>query len=57
MPGLSQSSGDLIADRRYAIAQDFLARGDLPAAADLLAQAIEAAPRTGRSSPRSVRAA
>src|SRR5258706_82248 len=45
MPGLSQSSGDLIADRRYAIAQDFLARSDLPAAADLLAQAIEAAPQ------------
>src|ERR1700704_2435624 len=45
MPVLSQSSGDLIADRRYAIAQDFLARGDLPAAADLLAQAIEAAPQ------------
>jgi predicted TPR repeat methyltransferase len=43
--GLSQSSGDLIADRRYAIAQDFLARHDLAAAADLLAQAIEAAPR------------
>ena len=47
MPVLSQSSGDLIADRRYAIAQDFLARGDLPAAADLLAQAIEAAPQFG----------
>src|SRR3979409_1620053 len=42
---LSQSSGDLIADRRYAIAQDFLARHDLAAAADLLAQAIEAAPQ------------
>jgi predicted TPR repeat methyltransferase len=42
---LSQSSGDLIADRRYAIAQEFLARGDLVGAADLLAQAIEAAPR------------
>jgi predicted TPR repeat methyltransferase len=42
---LPQSSGDMIADRRFAIAQDFLARGDLPAAADLLAQAIAAAPR------------
>jgi predicted TPR repeat methyltransferase len=41
---LSQSSGDLIADRRFSIAQDFLARHDLAAAADLLAQAIEAAP-------------
>src|SRR6516165_5119329 len=39
------SSGDLIADRRFAIAQDLLARGDLSGAADLLAQAIEAAPR------------
>jgi len=42
---LFQSSGDLIADRRYAMAQDFLARDDLAAAADLLVQAIEAAPR------------
>jgi predicted TPR repeat methyltransferase len=42
---LSQSSGDLIADRRFAIAQDLLARGDLAGAADLLAQTIEAAPR------------
>jgi predicted TPR repeat methyltransferase len=42
---LTQSSGDLTADRRYAIAQDFLARDDLPAAIDLLEQAIEAAPR------------
>jgi len=42
--GLPQSSGDVIADRRYAIAQEFLARHDLAAAADLLAQAIEAAP-------------
>jgi predicted TPR repeat methyltransferase len=42
---LSQSSGDLIADRRFSIAQEFLARHDLAAAADLLAQAIEAAPR------------
>jgi predicted TPR repeat methyltransferase len=39
------SSGDLIADRRFAIAQELLARGDLAGAADLLVQAIEAAPR------------
>ena len=42
---LFQSSGDLLADRRYAIAQDLSARADLAGAADLLAQAIEAAPR------------
>jgi predicted TPR repeat methyltransferase len=42
---LFQSSGDLIADRRFAIAQELLARDDLAGAADLLAQAIEAAPR------------
>jgi predicted TPR repeat methyltransferase len=42
---LFQSSGDLIADRRFAIAQDLLSRDDLAGAADLLAQAIEAAPR------------
>ena len=42
---LPQSSGDLIADRRFAIAQELRARGDLTGAADLLAQAIEAAPR------------
>jgi predicted TPR repeat methyltransferase len=42
---LFQSSGDLIADRRFAIAQEFLARDDPAGAADLLAQAIEAAPR------------
>jgi predicted TPR repeat methyltransferase len=38
------SSGDLIADRRYAIAQDFERRGDFAAAADLLTQALERAP-------------
>jgi predicted TPR repeat methyltransferase len=38
------SSGDLIADRRYQWALDLLARGDLAAAADLLAQAAERAP-------------
>jgi predicted TPR repeat methyltransferase len=42
---IAQSSGDLIADRRLAIAQEFLTRGDLAGAADLLTQAIEAAPR------------
>jgi predicted TPR repeat methyltransferase len=42
---LFQSSGDLIADRRFAIAQELLARDDLAGAGDLLAQAIEAAPR------------
>ena len=42
---LFQSSGDLIADRRFAIAQELLARDDLAGAADLLLQAIEAAPR------------
>ena len=39
------SSGDLLADRRFAIAQDLLARDDLAGAADLLVQALEAAPR------------
>ncbi|TAK48514.1 MAG: methyltransferase domain-containing protein [Xanthobacteraceae bacterium] len=38
------SSGDLVADRRYAYARDFLARGDLAAAADVLEQALERAP-------------
>src|SRR3954453_768658 len=39
------SSGDLIADRRYDFARDLQLRGDLPAAADLLQQAIELAPQ------------
>lgn len=38
------SSGDLIADRRFEFARDLQLKGDLPAAADLLAQAIEIAP-------------
>ncbi|HXN44863.1 MAG TPA: tetratricopeptide repeat protein, partial [Xanthobacteraceae bacterium] len=38
------SSGDLIADRRYAIASELGRRGELAAAADLLAQALERAP-------------
>jgi predicted TPR repeat methyltransferase len=41
------SSGDLIADRRYQHARDFEARGDLQAAADLFAQALERAPHFG----------
>src|SRR5262245_59988817 len=44
MPGrLFLSSGDLIADRRYDFARDLQLRGDLPAAADLLQQAVELA--------------
>jgi predicted TPR repeat methyltransferase len=38
------SSGDLIADRRYAIAGELERRGELAGAADLLAQALERAP-------------
>jgi predicted TPR repeat methyltransferase len=38
------SSGDLIADRRYQWALDYLARGDQAGAAELLEQALEAAP-------------
>jgi predicted TPR repeat methyltransferase len=38
------SSGDLIADRRYRFGRDLASRGDLSAAADLFAQATEAAP-------------
>jgi predicted TPR repeat methyltransferase len=41
---LSLSSGDLIADRRFAWAQDCEATGDLQAAADLLLQALELTP-------------
>jgi len=40
----STSSGDLIADRRYRFGRDLAARGDFSAAADLFAQAAEAAP-------------
>ena len=39
------SSGDLIADRRYQWALDFLKRGDAAAAADILEQVVAAAPR------------
>jgi predicted TPR repeat methyltransferase len=38
------SSGNLIADRRFEFARDLQLKGDLPAAADLLEQAIEIAP-------------
>jgi predicted TPR repeat methyltransferase len=38
------SSGDLIADRRYQWALDYLQRGDAAAAADILQQVVEAAP-------------
>src|SRR5690349_16496168 len=41
---LFQSSGDLIADRRFEFARDLQLKGDLVAAADLLDQAIELAP-------------
>src|SRR3981081_3620857 len=39
------SSGDLVADRRFDFARDLQLKGDLVAAADLLSQAIELAPR------------
>ena len=38
------SSGDLIADRRFEFARDLQLKGDLPAAADVLEQAVELAP-------------
>lgn len=41
---LFNSSGDLMADRRFEFARDLQLKGDLPAAADLLEQAIELAP-------------
>src|SRR6266571_18366 len=43
-PTLFLSSGDLLADRRYERARALEADGDLAAAADLLAQALERAP-------------
>jgi len=39
------SSGDLIADRRFEFARDLLLKGDLAAAAELLEQATELAPK------------
>jgi predicted TPR repeat methyltransferase len=38
------SSGDLVADRRYGWALDFLKKGDPAAAADILEQVVETAP-------------
>src|ERR1700743_3874166 len=38
------SSGDLLADRRFEFARDLQLKGDLPAADDLLEQAIDLAP-------------
>jgi len=43
-PRIFLSSGDLMADRRFEFARDLQLKGDLPAAADLLLQAIELAP-------------
>jgi predicted TPR repeat methyltransferase len=43
-PHLFLSSGDLVADRRYEIARDLAARGDLTAAIDVLVQTVELAP-------------
>lgn len=40
-----RSSGDLLADRRYAYAEAALKEGDAVAAADLLAQTVEIVPR------------
>lgn len=40
-----QSSGDLLADRRYRYAEACLAEGEAAACADLAAQAVEIAPR------------
>ena len=38
------SSGDLVADRRYRWALDYLSRGDVTAAAEVLVQVVETAP-------------
>ncbi|KMO28240.1 methyltransferase type 12, partial [Methylobacterium tarhaniae] len=43
----ARSSGDLLADRRYAWAEAALAEGDAGAAADLAAQVLERAPGYG----------
>jgi predicted TPR repeat methyltransferase len=45
LPPAFRSSGDLLADRRYDYAMAAKAEGDLVAAADLLTQALEIAPR------------
>jgi predicted TPR repeat methyltransferase len=44
-PALFLSSGDVLADRRYDRAMAYAVDGDLAAAADLLAQALERAPQ------------
>lgn len=41
---LFQSSGDLIADRRYGMAREFRERGDAAAAIDILEQTVERTP-------------
>jgi predicted TPR repeat methyltransferase len=51
------TSGDLIADRRYDFARAYAADGDLAAAADLYAQAVELAPGFARPGSRSARRA
>lgn len=43
-PAVFLSSGDLIADRRYEHARAYATRGDVAAAAELMAQAVERAP-------------
>ena len=45
LPPLFMTSGDLIADRRVELARQYQAAGDLGAAADLFAQAVELAPQ------------
>ncbi|AWN49677.1 SAM-dependent methyltransferase [Methylobacterium terrae] len=47
MPAPARSSGDLLADRRYAWAEAALADGDAGAAAELAAQVLELAPAYG----------
>lgn len=44
LPSLFMTSGNLIADRRVELARQYQAAGDLGAAADLFAQAVERAP-------------
>ena len=44
MTPIFASSGNLVADRRYAFGRELASRGDLVAAADLFAQAAEAEP-------------
>src|SRR5262245_40197044 len=45
LPPLFMTSGDLIADRRVELARQYQSGGDLAAAADLFAQAVERAPQ------------